>query len=162
MDALRVLYETMGFDNIATYVQSGNVIFTSKKTNVHQLAQSITLNIEKEFGYKVPALVFTIDTLKSIINTNPFIKNSKLDSAFLHVTFLSSTPDKSNLNVIEEKINGEEQIFISENAVYLYCPHGYGHTKLTNTFLEAKLKVTATTRNWKTVHMLLAMTEPKS
>mgnify|MGYP001482856088 CR=1 FL=1 len=55
---------------------------------------------------------------------------------------------------LEEKKQGDEEILLVGNAVYLYCPHGYGRTKLTNNFLETKLKVIATTRNWKTVNEL--------
>lgn len=155
MDILRKSYENLGFHSVTTYVQSGNVIFTSKTAKPEELVQTITRQIEKDFGFNVPVIVLSIDGLKHIIDNNPFVTDSNKDKTFLHVTFLSSKSDKFDLNIIEEKkLNGEE-ISISDNAVYLYCPNGYGKSKLSNSFLETKLKVGATTRNWKTTNELL-------
>ena len=155
MDTLRKSYENLGFHNVTTYVQSGNVIFTSKNAKHEELAQAITQQIEKDFGFDVPVIVLSVDKLKQIIDNNPFVKDNIKDKTFLHVTFLSSKPDKFDFNAIEEKkLNGEE-ISIADNAVYLYCPNGYGKSKLSNSFLETKLKVGATTRNWKTTNELL-------
>lgn len=159
MDALRKSYENLDFHNVTTYVQSGNVIFTGQNTKPDVLGQTITRQIEKDFGFDVPVIVLSIDKLKQIIDSNPFVKDNNKDKTFLHVTFLSSKPQKFDLNAIEEKkLNGEE-IIIADNAVYLYCPNGYGKSKLNNSFLETKLKVGATTRNWKTTNELLKIAE---
>jgi uncharacterized protein (DUF1697 family) len=83
------------------------------------------------------------------------VKDSDKNHTFLHVTFLSSKPNIYYYKQIEDKKLGGEEIFFSDQAVYLYCPNGYGRTKLNNNFLEAKLKVGATTRNWKTTNELL-------
>lgn len=155
MDALRKLYEDLGFHSITTYVQSGNVIFTSETANSEKLAQTISQQIEKEFGFDVPVIVMSIAQLKHIIENNPFANDSQKDKTFLHVTFLSSKPDKFDLNAIEDKKLSGEEIAITGNAVYLYCPNEYGKSKLNNGFLEKKLKVGATTRNWKTTNKLL-------
>ena len=155
MDALRKCYENLGFCNVTTYVQSGNVVFSDNKAKPDELAQTITRQIEKDFGFNVPIIVLTIDNLKQIIDSNPFFKDSDKDNAFLHVTFLSSKPQKADFNSIEEKKLSGEEISFSDNAVYMYCPNGYGKTKLTNSFLEKKLKVGATTRNWRTTNELL-------
>jgi uncharacterized protein (DUF1697 family) len=155
MDALRKLYENLGFQNITTYVQSGNVIFTDKNIDVSKLEHEISRQIEKDFEFDVPVIVLTIDKLKQIIDNNPFVKDSDKNHTFLHVTFLSSKPNIYYYKQIEDKKLGGEEIFFSDQAVYLYCPNGYGRTKLNNNFLEAKLKVGATTRNWKTTNELL-------
>jgi len=161
MDALRKLYENLGFSNIKTYVQSGNVIFTSKKADLTELAQTITQQIEKDFGFEVPVIVLTIDDLKHIIDNNPFLAQNDKDTSYFHVTFLSSKPQKKDFKAIEEKkLNGEE-ISFTDNAIYLYSPNAYGKTKLTNSFLEKKLEVSATTRNWKTTNALLKIAQEK-
>ena len=157
MDALRKSYVNLGFDHVTTYLQSGNVIFTGKKADSGQLAQMISGQIEKDFGFQVPVIVLSIDKLQQIIDDNPFAGDVNKDKAFLHVTFLSSIPDKQDLNTIEEKKQNGEEVSFSDHAVYLYCPNGYGTSKLNNNFLEAKLKVTATTRNWKTTNELLSI-----
>ena len=159
MDALRKLYENLGFQNVTTYVQSGNVVFTGDEIDVNESGQRISQQIEKDFGYEVPVIVLTLSKLKQVIDTNPFLKDNNIDIAYLHVTFLSSKPGHYDHQIIEAKKQNEEEISFSDNAVYLYCPNGYGRTKLTNNFLEAKLKVGATTRNWKTTTELLKIAQ---
>lgn len=155
MDALRKSYENLGFHNVTTYVQSGNVVFVGKDVETNQLKQTISRQIEKDFGFYVPVIVLTVEKLKGIIDNNPFFNDLNKDPSFLHVTFLFSKLDHFDQKVIEDKKHNGEEISFADNAVYLYCPNGYGKTKLTNNFLEMKLKVGATTRNWKTVNELL-------
>ena len=154
MDALRKSYESMGFHNVTTYLQSGNVIFEGNDFEINNLEQKISRQIEQDFGFEVPVIVLTIEKLKQVIENNPFLKDQNKDQSFLHVTFLSSKPDPFNYKTIEDKKQEGEEIIFSDMAVYLYCPNGYGRTKLNNNFLEAKIKVGATTRNWKTTNEL--------
>jgi uncharacterized protein (DUF1697 family) len=157
MEALRKTYENLGFNNVTTYVQSGNVIFTGEDYNHEELAQKISRQIENEFGFEVPVIVFSIDKLKKVIDGNPFRIDSNKDHSFLHVTFLSSKPKSCDTKTITEKKQYGEEIAYFDNIVYLYCPDGYGKTRLNNNFLEMKLKVSATTRNWKTTNELYKM-----
>ena len=155
MDALQKMYKNLCFDSITTYIQSGNVVFRSIETEHEKLEKKISKQIKKDFGFEAPVIVLTMDNLSKIIDNNPFLKDYSRDPNFLHVTFLSSKPEKYDIKAIEEKKLSGEEIVIAENAVYLYCPNGYGKTKLNNNFLETKLKVGTTTRNWKTVNKLL-------
>jgi uncharacterized protein (DUF1697 family) len=155
MDALKKMYEKLGFSDITTYVQSGNVVFKSKTAEPKRLEQLISDEIEKAFGFQVPVIVLTAESLETIINQNPFADNNKNEPAFMHVTFLSEPPQPFDREDIFSKKAPEEEIFFSDRTVYLYCPNGYGQTKLSNSFLEKKLKVGATTRNWKSTSKLL-------
>lgn len=157
MDALKKAYENMGFRNVITYVQSGNVIFSASENESEKLEQMIYSRIVKDFGFEVPVIVLTAEKLKEVVDNNPFGCDPDKDPAFLHVTFLSSKPGKYNSSAIEEKKQGGEEISFTDEVIYIYCPNGYGRTKLNNNFLESKLKVTATTRNWKTTNELLKM-----
>jgi uncharacterized protein (DUF1697 family) len=123
---------------------------------VEGLEQKIKRQVELDYDLEVPVLVLTLEKLKQIIDNNPF-KDKEVP--FLHVTFLFSKPEIIDFKVIEEKKQNGEEIYFSENVVYLYCPNGYGKTKLTNNFLETKLKVIATTRNWKTTNELLKIAQ---
>lgn len=162
MDALRKMYEHLGFQDVKSYVQSGNIIFSTQKASPEVLANTITEQIAKDFGFDFPIIVLTIDNLKQIIESNPLLKDNSIDTSFLHITFLAATPQFFDREQIEEKKNDGEQISFSDNAVYLYCPKGYGATKLSNSFLEKKLKVNATTRNWKTSNELLKIAQKTS
>ena len=157
MDMLKKMYESLGFEEVRTYVQSGNVVFSSKEKNVRKLEEVISSRIKKDFGFEVPVIVLTAGALETIIKNNPLIKDKGKDIAFLHVTFLGDTPSHLNEEGITEKKQANEAIFFSSKAVYLYCPNGYGVTKLNNNFLEKKLAVKATTRNWKTTTELLKL-----
>lgn len=155
MDALKKSYENLGFQKVATYVQSGNVIFKASETEPGRLEQLIYNQIFRDFGFEVPVIVLTVEKLKNVVDNNPFVSDTAKDPGFLYVTFLSATPGKFENVAIEAKKQDGEEIFFTNEAVYLYCPNGYGRTKLNNNFLESRIKVSATTRNWKTTNELL-------
>lgn len=155
MNALRASFECLGFGKVTTYLQSGNVIFQGDDRSEGTLEQRIAQQINSDFGFEIPVLVLSVDKLEKIINNNPFIKDEQKNISHLHLSFLATPPDDFQKEVIESKRHKGEEIHFSEDAIYLYCPNGYGRTKLNNNFLESKLKVRATTRNWKTSNELL-------
>ena len=123
------------------------------------MEQKITVAIKSHFGFDVPVKVMSIHQLKQIIDNNPFILDPKKDPAFLHVTFLSSTPKSIDQAVFQNKLQGDESISFHLDTVFLFYPSGYGKTKLSNNFIEAKLKISATRRNWKSCKEILKITE---
>ena len=155
MDALKEIYESLQLLNIQTYIQSGNVVFQANYTNSKDLEKKISDQIQKYLGFEVPVIILEKDELKDIIEKNPYRDDDTKDISHLHVTLLNAKPVKVNAEAIHEKKTQGEELTIVERAVYLYCPNGYGRTKLTNTFFENCLKVQATTRNWKTALELL-------
>lgn len=155
MADLKSTFEKMGFQRVSTYIQSGNIIFSAKKMQEGELVETIYQFIKKDFGFEIPIIVLTKDGLESIIASNPFAKQLEKDPAFMHVTFLSSKSADFNISEIDSKKHNGEEFFLTDNSIYLYCPNGYGKTKLNNNFFEKKLQVTATTRNWKTTNELL-------
>lgn len=154
MNDLKVLLSTLGFENIRTYIQSGNVIFQAAKANTEKLAAAIEKDIKTKYEFEVPVLVLTQTDLKTVIDDNPFLKEKGTVPDKLHITFLADTPEQENIEKLSAANYEPDKFKIKNKAVYIYCPNGYGNTKLTNTFFENKLKVTATTRNWKTVNTL--------
>lgn len=153
MDALTEMFVGLKFSNVQTYLQSGNVVFHTNETDIKTIEDQVSSQIEKDFGFDVLVIVLSADTLKSIVMNNPFAENKEI--TFMHVTFLSDIPIQIDKQSIEVKKSTNEEIAFSEKAIYLYCPNGYGKTKLNNNFLERSLKVKTTTRNWKTVNELL-------
>ncbi len=155
MADLKKMFEDIGATQVMTYIQSGNVVFHFSETGPMNLAQRISDEIKARFAFDVPALVMTSEKLKKLVAENPFVDDPAKDPAFLHLTFLASVPNSFDTEFIQSKIMGEEEFVFAGDVVYLYCPHGYGKTKLNNTFFENKLKVQATTRNLKTTLKLL-------
>jgi uncharacterized protein (DUF1697 family) len=154
MGELKKLYESLGFSDVQTYIQSGNVIFKSSGKDVSKLASSINEKIKEIFGLDVGVIIRTKDELEQLIANNPFAKK---DESKLYVTFLSAIPTNVPTDEISKVKNKAEEFFVTDQAVYLFCPYGYGRSKLSNTLFEKKLKVSATTRNWETVKALLNM-----
>ncbi|HTA29953.1 MAG TPA: DUF1697 domain-containing protein [Candidatus Cybelea sp.] len=159
MEALRRMFEALKFKNAQTYIQSGNVIFQDKKTDGEVLAKKIAKRIQADFGFDVPVMVKEPGEMKEVLRNNPFVGARQRDVAKMHVTFLSHEPAKEGLEKIKAGNYGVDEYVIWGKAIYLFCPDGYGNTKLNNNFLESKLKVTATTRNWRTVNELVRIAE---
>jgi uncharacterized protein (DUF1697 family) len=97
--------------------------------------------------------------MKAIAGFNPFIKKKNIDPRKLHVTFLSPEPGLSNVHALNGIHYPPDEFILKGKEIYLHCPDGYGRSKLNNNFFEKKLKVTATTRNWRTVNELIKLAE---
>ncbi|HBF87351.1 MAG TPA: DUF1697 domain-containing protein [Bacteroidales bacterium] len=159
MDALKQIYSDLGFLNVQTYIQSGNVVFQSKSQNTNEIATQIEEKITAVFNFEVPVLVIEFEELKSIITQNPFTKDQSKDTSFFHVTFLKEKSSIENFNKIKDLHSNNDEFQLIDKSIFLYCPNGYRNTKLNNNFFENKLKTTATTRNWKTVNELAKIAE---
>lgn len=154
MADLKSLYESLGLTNVQTYVQSGNVVFDSAEQNAAKLTKAIEAQIEATFDFSVPVLIRSADDFKRVIESHPF-KNKEPNRVL--VTFLYKHPEQSKLDDLSDYKDKVDQFALGKQEIFLFCPGGYGKTKLSNTFFEKKLDVVATTRNWKTVNALYAM-----
>jgi len=157
MAELRNLYESLGLENVQSYLQSGNVIFDSEETDNEKLRKLIETQIEENYGFSVPVLICTGNDFRRLIESKPFAKERSENPARVMVTFLYEHPEQAkldNLNVPENEIC---EFVIGEQEIYLHCPDGYGRSKLSNNYFEKKLDVIATTRNWKSVNALYDM-----
>lgn len=154
MHELKTLYQSLDLKEVKTYIQSGNIVFRCPNTNSKELKKEIERKIKESFGFNIAVLIRTKDEFERVIERNPFLKK---DITKLHVTFLSDYQKKvpiKDINSVKEK---SEEFSISGSEIYLFCPNGYGKSKLSNNFFEKKLNVSATTRNWKTVNKLLSI-----
>ncbi len=159
MDDLRQMYADLGFTDRQTYIQSGNVVFRYQKTNPGELESRITQEILDKFNLEVPVIVKEAYELKTIVANNPFILETQYGTDHLHVTFLSANPNPDKFDKIKNGNFNPEEFRLLGSAIYLYCPEGYGKSKLTNGFWESKLGLKATTRNWRTLTELVLMAE---
>ena len=159
MDALRVMLEDLDFKNVKTYIQSGNVVFQMEKAECRDLETKIEKKIASTFHFDVPVLVKRQIEVVNILKQNPFVNERDEAIEWLHVTFLSNIPEQQFVEKIKDLSTPPDEFILSETAIYLFCPKGYGNSKLSNTFFENKLKVMATTRNWRTVNELVRMAE---
>lgn len=154
MPDLRRLVEGLGHEDVTTYLQSGNVVFTSAKRDGSKLAGGIERAIADELGLTVPVLVRSDAELTAVLDGSPYADRQD-DPTRLLVAFLATAPTKAK--VAELAVPGGEHVefTVAGREVHLHYPDGgYGRTKFTNAYLEKRLGVVATTRNWKSVRAL--------
>lgn len=154
MAELRGIYESLGFGNVESYLQSGNIVFDYPGSDDAAVVGKIESALRKSFGYEVRALTKTEAGLRALVEGLPFVGK---DESELHVTFLYEEPEAFPTEDVERARGDGEEFHRRGREVYLFCPSGYGNTKLSNSFFERKLKVPATTRNWRTVNAMLSM-----
>ncbi len=162
MADLKIALEQLGFTEVTTYIQSGNIVFKYVKTHHDELSKRIHDKIDAHFGFDVPVLVITPQTLNSIYKKNPFldrITKGEIAENKMFFTLLKNAPDTIAAQELSDTSYGEEEFLITENVVYFYAANGYGKTKLNNNFFEKKLKSSATTRNLKTVVKLMELSK---
>ena len=159
MDKLKASCEALGFEQVKTYIQSGNIVFKAGKQSPASLSKKLEERIVRDFGFFAPVITRTAVNMEKVIQDNPLLKKPKIDIENLHVTFLSEVPTAETLKKLDGLPQHPDCFNYLKKEIYLHCPNGYGQTKLTNNLFEKQLAVGATTRNWKTVNNLYAMTK---
>ena len=158
MKELTALLEDLGFKSIQTYIQSGNVIFQTRKKQTGKLAKEISARIQETHGFEPHLILLGTEEMQSAIDNNPFpVKEGKA----LHFFFLDSVPRKPDLEKLQSLQTKTEQFHLQEKVFYLHAPDGIGRSKLAAK-VEACLGVPVTARNWNTVSELDSMLQDTS
>ncbi|MGR6317580.1 DUF1697 domain-containing protein [Micromonospora soli] len=158
MTDLRRLVEDLGHENVKTYLQSGNVVFTSPPTKDEILAEGIARKLTDELGLRVPVLVRGGGELAAIADASPYAGKQD-DQTRVLVAFLSAKPTAARVKDLAVPPGENIEYEVIGREIHLHFPDGgYGRTKFTNAYLEKKLGVVATTRNWKSVLALRDLT----
>lgn len=157
MKDLQALYESLHLRDVKTYIQSGNVIFTSSIKDISKLTLSIENAIKISYGFSVEVFINTPQDFSHVIENNPYVKATNENINRLYVTFLSEKPDRQAVKNLDNVQIGNDEFTLINKEIYLCCNSGYSKSKLSNTFFEKKIGIPATTRNWKTVNKLYEM-----
>lgn len=158
MEELRMLFEANGYSNAKTYIQSGNIIFTTDTGTKKQVAAALEALIKKSYGYDVTVFVLDIGDLEKAIDNNPFVGNRQPEGAGskkLYVTFLLNVASAENIEKLRQAPIGHDLIELTDNVLYFKLQTKASESKLSNNLIETKLKVKATTRNWNTTLKLM-------
>jgi len=157
MDRLRGSFEDLGFEQVKTYIQSGNVIFKAGKGSPAALCKKIEAAIVNDFGFSASVIVRTSAELGQVLEANPFLKERGIDQKQLHVTFVSDIPTASALQKLAEFTVAPDQSRCMGKEIFLHLPNGFSGSSLWKVPWEKALGVVTTTRNWKTVNALHQM-----
>ncbi|HVA03590.1 MAG TPA: DUF1697 domain-containing protein [Acidimicrobiales bacterium] len=155
MADLRATFSDMGYGEVETYIQSGNVMFGASGSAT-KLQSTIEQGLEDRFGLGIKVVLRTRAQLEKAIVDNP-LADGRRDDAKLHVTFLGAAPASSLVSSLDTGGFLPDEFAVRGRDVYVHCPEGYGRTKLNNAFFERTFGVTATTRTVRTVTTLVAM-----
>ncbi len=156
MPELKTMFENLGFVSVRTYLQSGNVVFTSPDTDISSLETKIEAAILEKFGYVVPTLIRAPADLQRIVDANPFPDRTISNPIQPYVIFLKTLPIIRELELPDSE--PAEHVF-GELELFVHYPNGSYVSKLSSNFVERKLKTTASSRNWRTVLALLEMSQ---
>lgn len=155
MADLRESLEKKNFNEVQTYIQSGNLVFNSNSRDISLLEETIKKRILQDFGFDVPVLVTTAQDLQMMLENNPYSKEENVKQLFF--VLLKKHPAKDLLSEFNALHFEGEDFFATETCVYLNCKIGYAKAKLSTNFIERKLKVEATARNLRTMHKMIQM-----
>jgi uncharacterized protein (DUF1697 family) len=162
MADLRKLCESLGLQQVQSYIQSGNLVFELPNPEpIPELETRLEKAFSEVFGFEIPVLVRTSEEWVNSIAQNPFLKEKNVDIERLHLTCLKELPSPELLEKIKSFQYLPDRYEIIGRDVFIFCAAGYGTSKLVNSFFESKLKKSATTRNWKTVIQLNELAKQK-
>lgn len=155
MEALKIMLENIGFQNVRTYLQSGNVFVDTEEQSASKIGFMIKQEIFKVFGHEVPVVVITKEDLELCFKNNPFLKEKDFDTKKLYVAFISIALKKESINDLKISQFKPDEASIDGNRIFIKYAIGAGKTRFDQKYIEKKLNVTATIRNWNTVTNLL-------
>jgi len=161
MADLKRYMEELSFQDVETYIQSGNIVFKAEDS-ASDVAEAIKAKILERYGFEVPTIIKKNEDFEYVLANCPFLDNPTKEESRFYITFLDREPEYERIMKLEKSDYSPEEYVLDETNIFFYSPNGYGNAKMNNNFFENKLKVTATTRNWKTVHKLAEMSRDKS
>lgn len=154
MEILREMCAALGFQNIKTYINSGNVIFETSKTDDKKLAAKIESAIETEFALNIKVMVRSVAEIEEIIKNNPFDGQFENDKD-LHVLFLNEELPKEKGELLLTNNNENEMFAVRGREIFCLLRGSILDGLLGKDYVGRKLKVSATARNWRTVNKVL-------
>jgi uncharacterized protein (DUF1697 family) len=158
MQDLVEMFVEAGCDNVRSFIQSGNVIFSAAPGAPERLPSLISTRISKRFGYKIPLILRTAEQMGNVISNNPFLKAGAAEKE-LYVLFLADFRASRSVRDLDPDRSPPDAFKVRGQEIYLRLPNGGARTKLTNQYFDSKLRTTSTSRNWRTVTKLFELME---
>lgn len=156
MKELAALFGKAGAMDVETFIQSGNVVFGAAAGEAAGIVAEVQRGIRAKFGFEAPITLRSAADLAKIVKGNPYVGK---EPASLHVAFLREKPAPALAkSLLNPGVDGEE-FRLKGSEIYLCFPKGLAKTKVTNAYLDSKLKTISTLRNWRTTLALLELAQ---
>jgi len=159
MKDLAAMFTEAGCTDVRSYIQSGNVIFSASKSVAAKVPVLVAAEIEKQFGFKTRLVVRTLEQMREVARSNPFLPDG--DERLLSVMFLADMPDPRHVETLDPQRSAPDAFIVIGDAIFAHTPTGLAKTKLTNAYFDTRLKTVCTGRNWRTVLKLVELMEAK-
>ena len=159
MADLRSLFESLKFQNVQTYIQSGNVVFCDDEKDIVKLTKRIQDAITKKFGFTPGVMLRTLAEMREAVSRNPFAKRRGIEPAKLHISFLDAKLTPGASDSLRAIALVSEELIPSGRELFIYCSNGMGKSKIPWAKVEKICTGQGTARNWNTVMKLLEMAE---
>ena len=156
MEELRKTFEALGFENVVTYINSGNLAFDSKKAGEEKLVSKIEKAVEKDFGKAIPVMIRERSALREVLDNNPFEGEFESHKE-MHVLFMREKMPSEKKEQLLAQQSKDEQFAVSGREIYCHTRLGVADSLLGKGFIDKKLKVATTGRNWRTVEKLVEL-----
>lgn len=157
MADLRELLTTMGFSDVRSLLQSGNLVFGGGRGDGAALERRLEVEAAKRLGLETEFFVRTADEWRTLVARNPFREAAERDPGHLIVMFLKDAPGAARAKALQETITGRETVAAAGRQAYIVYPDGTGRSKLTVVRIEKGFGTRGTGRTWNTVLKLAAM-----
>lgn len=161
MADLRDLLTQLGFVDVRSLLQSGNLVFRGRARTGARLEHLLETEAKKRLALQTDFFVRTAEEWKGIVAHNPFRKEAERDPAHLAVMFFKDAPDVNAVKALQAAIAGPEVVRAEGRHAYITYPSGFARSRLTSTLIEKKLGTRCTGRNWNTVLKIVAIAGPK-
>ena len=153
MAELKATFESVGFANVVTYINSGNLAFDTRKTSEAALVEKVEKGIESRFGKHVPVMVREQDEINRILGNNPYEGDYESHKE-MHVLFLKEEMPKEKIDQLLAAAPQRERFSVQGREIYCHLQMGVADSLLGKRYIEQKLEVVYTGRNWRTVEKL--------
>ena len=157
MADLRELYESLGLRSTRTILQSGNAVFVTKDQELSAIAATIEDAIQDTFGIEVQVILRRAQEFRAIFEYQPFNEVELDQASKLAIVYLAHLPAADALANLKNSISGPEVIRAHGKELFITYPEGMARSKLTNQFIERRLGIAATARNWNTSQKILGL-----
>lgn len=158
MHDLRALFEELGCGDVASYIQSGNVVFTLAAAKAKTLAGRVSERIREDFDLKVPVVLRKAAQVRAAFDADPFLARGS-DENHLHISFLADRPTAARARALDPDRSPPDRFELVGRELYLCCPNGLARTKLTSDWIDRGLATVSTTRNRRTVAAILELAD---
>lgn len=155
MEALRASFAALGYANVKSYIQSGNIVFETDETDDSKIAARISAAVEKEF-FKTPVMVRSIAEIRDAVENNPFAGEEYEDKLF-HLIFLSEKLADEKAAQLLANNSAKEKFAARNREVYCLLRENFAQSLLGRKYIDNQLRTPATARNWRTVNKILEL-----